>query len=190
MFVNIRGTGGSGKSTVVRRVMELYAEKHPQFLEGRRQPIAYRLNRAGTALSPLLVPGHYETACGGCDTIKTPDQVYSLLTEAFGLGMDGLYEGIIVQDDVTRALDFAKLVGRENFLVIGLTTPLDVCLEGIQARRDERGDTRELNPKNTTSRADRVKRSLSRLADAGITVKKLDREAAFEFAKGALSLGE
>lgn len=189
MFVNIRGTGGSGKSTVVRRVMELYAEKHPQFIEGRRQPIGYRLNRADSALRPLFVPGHYETACGGCDTIKTPDDVYKLLHSAFDIGADGLYEGIIVQDDVTRALDFAKLVGRENFLVIGLTTPLDVCLQGIQARRDDRGDTRELNPKNTTSRADRVKRSLSRLSDAGITVKKLDREVAFLAVKEALRLG-
>lgn len=193
MVVNIRGTGGSGKSTVVRRVMELYAAKIPTHVDGRKQPYFYTLYSEENEMAmeerkgrTLFVPGHYEIPTGGCDTVKTVDEVYALLQGAVDEGADAIFEGIIVQDDVTRAVEFSKRIGRENFLVIVLTTPLPDCLVAINERRAARGQMEPVDPKNTTSRANRVTRIMARLRDAGVTVEKHDRESAFQRAKEVL----
>ena len=69
MIVNIRGTSGSGKSTIVVRVCGLYDKKTPHFLEGRKNPYYYVFEKEGH--KPLAILGHYESPCGGCDTIYT-----------------------------------------------------------------------------------------------------------------------
>lgn len=186
MIVNIRGTGGSGKSTVVRRIMEHYPNRVPINVLGRKQPQAYRCFRVehdGTAGSdpvysakPLYVVGHYETACGGGDTIKTPAEVFDLVRKAAETGDDVLFEGIISQDDTTRTIELARTL---PLTVLFLNTPLAECLAGIQARRDLRGDERPLNPKNTESRMKRCLSHYSKLRDAGLSVEKFDRESAY-----------
>lgn len=179
--INLRGTGGSGKSTVVRRIMALATTKIPSFEPERRQPIGYFIHFKTPP--NLYIPGHYETACGGCDTIKTPDRVYELVRYAVNMGLNVLYEGIIVQDDIKRCLDLNRELRarRQNgVLVIELDTKIDDCLAGIQARRDERGEAKPLNPKNTVDRMQRVHRSCFKLRDAGVNVLRLSREAAYE----------
>lgn len=179
--INLRGTGGSGKSTVVRRVMALYKAKIPYDAFARKRPMGYQLGHEGSGIVSLFVPGHYETACGGCDTIKTVDEVYKMVNSAVDEGLDVLYEGIMVQDDVRRAVELDKRLraNGSQLIVIGLITPLVDCLAAIRARREERGDTKPLNPKNTTGRFNSQKNIQARLKDAGVTVERLDREAAF-----------
>lgn len=189
MIVNVRGTGGSGKSTVVKRIMELYSDKTPVLVDGRKQPYYYYLTDDDTRRS-LVVPGHYEIPTGGCDTIKTVDEVYAILDKAVESKRDAIFEGIIAQDDVTRAVNFANRIGRENFLVIVLSTPLDACIAAINDRRAAKGNTEPVDPKNTTNRAKRVTQIASRLKDSGLTVEKLDREAAFLRAKRALGMDQ
>lgn len=178
--VNLRGTSGAGKSTVVRRVMEKYVPGGEQavFQEGRRQPLAYLLRPPREGMNPLYIPGHYETPAGGCDTLPTIDRVYELVEGAAEKGYDVLFEGIMVQDGrLSRFMEFYK---KYQPTVIELTTPIQECLAGVQARRDARGDIRPLNPKNTIQRAERVRRGCSRIRDAGGKVLKLDREAAYQ----------
>jgi hypothetical protein len=107
VVINLRGTGGAGKSTVVRRVMGLCKDRVPQLVPGRKQPLGYLAVREGAG-PHIYVPGHYETACGGCDTIKTVDEVYRLMRDAILLGRDVLAEGIMIQDDVRRAVELDK----------------------------------------------------------------------------------
>lgn len=182
--INIRGTGGSGKSTLVQNIMALYPDKVERHIEGRKRPIAYI--RKGPGLTPLFVPGHYETACGGCDTVKTTDQVYDLVREGLQLGTGGnvLYEGIMVMDDVRRAVELDTWMRAWNLPagrlhVIALTTPIEDCLAAIRDRRAARGDEKPLNEKNTRDRAKRMLSGLARLKDAGVVVEKMDRDAAF-----------
>lgn len=207
--VNLRGTGGSGKSTVVRRVMERYrgssAEVVPERAEGRKQPTGYRVDYASGGA--LYVPGHYETACGGCDTIKTVDEVYALVSRAVSAGWDVLYEGIMVQDDVRRAVELDKRLRRcatcggsgfagagtgygdvcsncvngevPGLHVILLSTPVEECLAAIRARRAVAGNEKPLSEKNTRERAKRQEGIRGRLRDAGVSVERLDREAAY-----------
>jgi hypothetical protein len=183
MIINIRGTGGSGKSTIVREVMKRYTSVSPHHIAGRRQPLLYICSGSRSAKiadpRPLAVLGHYETACGGCDTITNVETVFNLVSEYAKAGYDVLFEGIISQDDVRRTAE----INRELPIhVIILNTPIQVCLDSIQARRDERGDTRPLSKKNTLSRADRVKKIAARLKDAGVQITSASREETLNLA--------
>jgi len=183
MIVNLRGTSGSGKSTVVRRIMGLLGERERNFIDGRKQPISYTFQNGTRTLTVL---GHYETPCGGTDTITKTDDVYALIEEAVAKGHDVIYEGIMVSDDTRRCIE----LHRKGYpiLVIGLNTPIPICIAGVQARRDARNDLRPLNTKNTEDRARRHRSAISKLKDAGLDARSLDREAAFTAVADALGV--
>ncbi len=164
--------------------MDRYPHRDAQFEPNRRQPIWTLLQHY--SVPHLMVLGHYETPCGGCDTIKTTDHVYSLVRHGVEKGYNILYEGIMVQDDTRRILELASEY--PDVHVIGLTTPVEECLAGVQARRDARGDERPLDPKNTVNRAKTVRRTCEKLRAAGMDVQFLDREAAYQYCVEALGI--
>jgi len=170
MVINLRGTSGSGKSTIVRTLMQRYMVRTPNFREGRKQPVSYTCTHPDH--KPLFVVGHYETACGGGDTINGLDVIYEMVNNAAERGEDVIYEGLILQSDVLRCIDTAK---RFPTIVIGLNTSLDECIAGIQSRRDARGDTRPLSPKNTIAKMKTMPHQQRRLKDAGVNFKLLNR---------------
>lgn len=176
-IINIRGTNGSGKSTVVRRVMQHYSAVEPHHIEGRRRPIGYECRPPNETSNLLWVPGHYEIACGGCDTIPTVAQAYEQVAISLKNDWDVLFEGIMSQDNQQYMLDW-HAEGKYKILVIGLTTTIDDCIAGINARREARGNPKPLDPQNTISRDRSVKKNLVRLATAGIEVKMADRQSA------------
>lgn len=157
MIINLRGTNGSGKSTVVTRIMEKYGVSVPIFINGRKRPLGYIVSPRGSLgqFPSLYIPGHYETVCGGCDTLKTVDQVYNLVNKASSQGLHVLYEGIMVGDDVKRAVTLSKIT---ELHVILLITPI-AHLDNFEPS----------DPKNT----------INRLQSAGVKVHRLDRESAF-----------
>jgi hypothetical protein len=173
MIINIRGTGGSGKSTIVREVMKRYEKKVPIFVPRRVKPLCYHL--IAPNMRDLAVLGHYEIACGGCDTISKVGDVFELVQEKARLYYDVIFEGIISQDDVTRTTEINR---QYPITVLNLTTPIDVCLKSIQDRRDARGDDRPLSKTNTVARAERLKRNIARLKDNGVEVINVTRESA------------
>jgi len=192
MVFNIRGTGGSGKSTVVKRIMALYERCQPIFAEGRKQPLYYicSLPKNGTTGPTLLVPGHYEIACGGCDTLKGPDIVYDLVRrEGVQQNRHVLFEGIIIGDDVTR-LDNLHLDNRGDVEVIALNTSIEDCVKAINDRRQaKKADAEAVNPTNTRNRAERLRKyMLPRIKDAGIVVSVLGRAEAYTYIAGKLDL--
>ncbi|MFH1604427.1 MAG: hypothetical protein ABIH03_11035 [Pseudomonadota bacterium] len=183
MIINMRGTGGSGKSYIVRAVMARCAETMPRSVAGRRRPIGYDCRLPNG--DPLFVPGHYETPCGGCDTIKTPDEAYALITAAAEAGAHVVFEGIIVQDDVRRMIEIAS---RHPVLVLALQVPIDECLNAIRFRRAARGDSRALNPRNTVARVRRLEGTMRRLREAGVDARWADRVAALAQCLEALGI--
>lgn len=188
MIIQVRGTGGAGKSTLVKRIMGLYSTVTPQFIEGRRQPLYSICSNAGRGRE-LLVPGHYNIACGGCDTLKGPQQVYDIIHE-HGVLMDRdvLFEGIIVGDDFTRIAKLAE-ERQGNVEVIVLTTPIDECLRSIEERRSAKGNDKPLDPKNTVNRDARLRASMvPRLLKAGVPVYELSRDDGFIHVKWTLNL--
>lgn len=188
MIINIRGTGGSGKTTLANRIMELYdaREEKRDEVEGRQRVVAYLLTKSLRV--PLYVLGKYTTATGGCDTLPNLDLVYELVRQSAGHPAHVLFEGIMASEEVTRAVACHK-AHPGQLLVVQLATPLEVCLASIRARREARGEEKPLNPKNTTERLKRVQRACDRLKAAGVAVERLDRDAAFTRVVDALGLG-
>lgn len=176
MIYQIRGTGGSGKSTLVRKVMDRYPCRQPIHIEGRKQPIGYALGKEGGG-SGLFVPGHYETECGGCDTITDGlDYIFSLVLMAHQKGEDVLFEGMMLCSDVNRVVDLAKMA---PVVVIDLNTPVDVCIDSInERRRRKKPDAKPVAEKNTRARHRMCERGRERLVEAGVTVFHVSRDEA------------
>lgn len=185
MIINIRGTSGSGKSTLIRRVMERYDRCLSVRVPDRRQPIGYILQEEGR--KSLAVVGHYETACGGCDTITSMDTIYDKVRRSHGMGMHVLYEGLLISADFNRA--YALHQDQLPLLVIGLDTPLDLCLESVNMRRWAKNpDKPPVNPKNTESKFKGVRSTMKKLQDHGVAAEWHDREGAYQRICQALEL--
>lgn len=195
-IVNIRGTSGSGKTHIVRRIMNHYLQYQIHTIPGRKQPIGYTYHPQdpmGEAM-PLFVVGHYEGGeggCGGCDNLPQGlDYIYSLIHEHADRGEDVIFEGLIVASDWRRCVDLAQ---KHDTLIIGLSTPLVDCLTAVQGRRDAKaalkGETAPpLNPKNTDLKHRALITQRKHFKDAGVDFRVLDRDAALNAALEHLGL--
>lgn len=180
-IINVRGANGSGKSTCVRRILELHTLREPIMVEGRGRPLGYTCHR--DEKPKLLIPGSYENPTGGCDTISSADLIYSMVIESARGGADVLFEGIVAQHNTTKLLEIHREI---PVLVIRLATTEDECVEAVKQRRAARGDDREFDPKNVRKEYRSVMSSERRLLNNGVAVKVLDREAAFEYLRSEL----
>lgn len=190
MIINLRGTSGAGKSHIVREVMSHFAVKMPEYIDGRKRPLLYRLypgESVEVETPRAVVLGHYETPCGGCDTISVPkslDFIYDLVRREDSAGFHVLYEGLIVESDVRRLAE-CHHEGRK-VLVLALNTPVEVCLESVKQRRGERGDARELDPTNTVNRMPQIQKRMRRLREQGVDARWVSREEGLRLTLEAL----
>lgn len=179
-IINIRGTSGSGKSHLIREVMKLYPMKSAYKIEGRKQPIGYLLSRPDGRR--LNVIGHYETACGGCDTITKMDDIFNYVRMGAAAGNDVIFEGLLISADVNRTHALMKefqFPKPDDMHVIALDTPLDVCIDSINQRRWTKDPTKPpVATKNTTSKHRGVQLCMKRLAEAGTPGEIHSRETA------------
>lgn len=188
-YYNIRGTSGSGKSTLVREIMERYDTKIPVFIEGRKNPIGYLMQRHNSSyvLTSLFVIGSYETACGGVDTITKREDTFKLVRQAIRKGYDVIAEGVILSDETKHTISLHQ----EGFKirVLGLTTALDVCLENILKRRREKNpDAEAVDPNNTAKRIPTIARAIDKLSLSGIRTMCCDYRNALNYLVDDLGL--
>lgn len=169
MIIQVRGTSGSGKSTVVREVMERYGKSFlANYRAGRRKPLSY-----GSSDSRLLVLGHYESPCGGCDTIGSAAQVYrELVDHRHSRYPFILCEGLLLSEDTKWSLQL------DDLRVVFLTTELETCLERIVERRKGVGNDKPLNPDNTANRVGVIERARVKLTEAGVYCRRAPSEQA------------
>ncbi len=211
MIINVRGTSGSGKSTVVRKVMDLAPARDTIFMKGtvpiarkptkknpnpevrlykRKQPLFYRLKWPDGKI--VSIPGHYESPCGGCDTIPTYDMLFEIIRSEHKAGHHVLFEGLLVAHDKKRCTEFWDWLGRKQdvFHIIELDDPLELCLQSVQKRRDSRehASKTDFTPDNTIRRYDEVIRSCKVLEELGIPVHRYKRDAAPSVIKYLLQL--
>lgn len=180
--VQLRGTSGSGKSTIVREIISMRRARGDElekiYEEGRKQPLAYRLSgRPG--VRPLVIIGHYETACGGCDTIASMDKIFNLVKFHYDLDCDVLFEGLLISAELNRTASLHEYTDGAYYNIT-LDTPLDICIAGIMERRQAKKgpDAPQVNPKNTTSKHKQVIRNAEVLGQKGFNVQVLTRDAA------------
>jgi hypothetical protein len=102
-------------------------------LPGKRQR---RIIPGYLTQSGVLVVGKYETACGGCDTIKTQDEAKAAVRSACALSNKILFEGVLISTLFQGWLDFSRerrAMGH-RFTWAYLDTPIITCLDRIQKR--------------------------------------------------------
>lgn len=186
MIINIRGTSGTGKSTLVRNIIALYGAQTKYHLSGRKQPIGYTYKHPNGGRD-LAVVGHYETACGGCDTIASLDQIFSLVRQSHDAGMDVLFEGLLISADVNRTAQLHH--DGMPLLVVALDLPLEECLASVNARRRaKRPDAPDVNPKNTESKHKGVKKSMERLQSQQVRAVWANRDEGLGIIRRELKL--
>lgn len=142
MILILIGTSGSGKSTIARRLMDSYAFREPKFVEKRKRPLYYSLAHGTKGPKSLVVLGHYESPCGGADTIKTATELFDLAALHDSDGTNVFMEGVLLYSYAVR-IKALKDSGHE-VVVFGLNEPLEECARSVLARRAEKGNTEEV----------------------------------------------
>lgn len=197
MIINIRGTSGSGKTTVVREIMSLCSQDRG----GRDVQWPWSQALADSKVIgythqdwKIFVTGKYTTACGGCDTIKTQKEVKDLILEWAGKGYHVIYEGLLISTIYEPWLEFARLRETHNYLnilpehhdVLGkctcgailhrfvfLNTSLKECMARVTQRRAASGNVRPINWKLTEDKFKTIYRIEGKLKQAGADVVSL-----------------
>lgn len=174
-IVSIRGTHGSGKSTVVTTLMSQFPV---QPIPGpKKRPTGYvvdlPLNRH------LYIPGPYDTACGGCDAIQPYSDIIPRLQWALDQGFDVLFEGALVSSSYGTIGEFMN--EQHNPVFAFLDTPLGLCLSRIALRRAKRwaeagkpGSPPPVDPKNTSVKYDNVLRTHHQMDKLGSVIRRVD----------------
>lgn len=143
---NLRGTNGSGKTTVAREILKLsYAAPDPLTTHPKaKKPSSYK----GVLYEvPIVILGSYETTCGGCDTINNVGEVARLLKVYRDLPEHGLifYEGLMISHMIGTVGGAVAEWGDDHIMGF-LDTPVDECIARVVIRRHERGNHAEFDP--------------------------------------------
>lgn len=138
-FINIRGCNGSGKTTLLRSLVKRegggVVKMSPAF--GDHKPIPFTITPAGTAILGDYrppAPGQQEATTAGCDRVKTQDATKAALEWAASDPSVSvvLFEGVVVSTIYGPWKEWAARNGGMAWAF--LDTPLDICLQRIQAR--------------------------------------------------------
>ena len=174
-IISVRGTNGSGKTTVVRRVMELFSVKAPVYIDGRKNPYYYMLANGDAGYGAVII-GSYENTTGGCDTISGTAPIYELVKMHALAGRDVIFEGLMHAQDVNHT----TLLTLPQHLIY-LATTQEECIASTKTRRAAAGNEKELDPKNLISKYKGVQSAFNRTANLPhVTQFKLSREDAFQ----------
>jgi len=173
-IVSIRGTHGSGKSTIVQRILGLYDHKdkwQPINPDKKGRVEGYLLQVAPK--QRLAIIGSYHTQCGGADGI----QPYSLILDRIA-DYAKHYEHVLLEGALVSSSygSVGQLMSHyaPNAVFAFLDTPLELCLERIKQRRAAKGNFEPLNPHNTTVKFENVARTKDQMRRLGSQVRIVD----------------
>lgn len=172
-IVSIRGTHGSGKSTIVKKILDKYAHEM-LFRLGNKRPYGYDVTLSN---SELFVVGPYVTACGGCDAVQPYSEIWPMVDRAAQEGKHVLLEGALVSSSygsIGHAMNYWQTRQSTDCYFAFLDTPLELCLERIAERRAARGNFEPVNPKNTTVKFENVARTKDQMRKLGSAVRIVD----------------
>lgn len=174
--INLRGTSGSGKSyAVVKLIKALNGRPLRSAKDGKI--LGYELDDG------VFVLGSYENECGGCDAIRTQDEVCRLVEKYTKRYRLVVFEGVIVGLIFQRYIDLSRRVG--GIVWAYIDTPYEMCLDRILMRRHARGDLSVLsdfgsNSGHTKAKFDSLLRQRPKVIEAGENVVVLDHRRAPE----------
>ena len=176
--INIRGTSGSGKSTLIRQYLAAHGNGVKVTVPNGKKSLT--IGYATEDRPPTFVVGRYETDCGGCDTIKTQDEICHRVRK-FARSGHVLFEGLLVSHIYGRYRDLAIEHTRDRggpFHFAFLDTPLELCIERVTQRRLSKGNTKPLDPTNTIQKWHDSRRVFEKCKADGLSVHWLSHENA------------
>lgn len=171
--INIRGTNGSGKSTFPIELLKRSTDNEQiDFIteEGVKAALTVLHDTRWVFL------GKYKgVKTGGLDTIRTTqaikDSLYKALKDypEYNVIMEGILCSTVRSTYVDLFIDIRKNYDVE-IVIVGLTTPLEVCLERIQ----ERNGGKDINEQLVVDKHRTVERGLPYFNNGIFKVVKID----------------
>lgn len=153
---SIRGTNGSGKSSVARRFLpvpltggpkggpaELNLYPSPTKKDPERQKRVPGFVRVSQQLGHVGVVGPYSTACGGLDQVvdfQASRRAISFMLNHLGCS-HVIAEGLLASGVYGSWGEYSKLLREQGhtYAWCYLSTPLEICRQRIKARQEAAG---------------------------------------------------
>ena len=182
MILNIRGTNGSGKTHLVRRLLAEH-ENEVIYDQTGKKIVAYNLFNLNT-----FVVGRYDVACGGADAMPKPkdmpgwnsmDVVEQEVRRYAKMG-NVLFEGLIVSSVYGR---WEKIAAELPFTWAFLDTPMEVCRQRVGERNGGKllkNEELGLEKTHLGLVYKRCQTHLRRAQTAGLNVLVVNYERAYE----------
>lgn len=177
-IVSLRGTSGSGKSTVAFTLLK----NHPyeEIIGGDNKVKGYVVDASTSGVqAPITLIGPYKTVCGGCDGVPTQQEAADRAVHYYQKG-HVLMEGLLASAAGPKGAVTATIHETGNAVFAILDTPCEVCIERVKSRRAARGDDREFNPKNTKDKWTQTMSTAKALHTLGYDVRAIDHTKAYE----------
>lgn len=169
--INLRGTSGSGKTSIVRNILN-----HGRWVKWN-DPSGKKVWGYINIDLRWAIVGSYENTCSGCDTIRTQDETEQRIEQLLDWGLNVIFEGLLISTLSSRWIKFSQRIAEKaNTLFYYLDTPIEECLNRIQARRQAAGNTRPFNTKNTMDRVKAIETTYQKLTAAGCCCIKASQE--------------
>jgi len=144
LIINVRGTNGSGKTTIVRTILGDHANVeilfYPLSFEKRwskkreEKPLGYICT--GHDGRKLFVVGHYEqrmTVNGGIDTIPLQLQdIYDLIETHHSIGQNILYEGKNFSESIGQLMEWHQ--NGIDARAVFINHPVEACIASVRQR--------------------------------------------------------
>jgi hypothetical protein len=164
-IVNIRGTSGSGKTTVARTLLISHPHRVLKGADGKIK--GYQIDASSSGIhTPVFLVGSYAYTCGGVDGIKTQEEIADRVVKAVEYG-HVLVEGLLMSKSGPSG-HVSPIFRDHNAVFAFLDTPLDVCIERVLGRRKAAGNNKPFDPDKSLSVAHKqCARCAQLLIDAG-----------------------
>lgn len=165
MIVKIHGANGSGKSSLMRAILEFY-KFEPLRYGLHSKVLKYVAQPNGGAYKQIVVLGPYLTPCGGMDAIS--DGTLRLgLAEQYNNDKKALvfFEGVLASTTY-GALGEMSERAKVPWVYVFLDTPYEVCLERILQRRKAKGNDKPFDGEKSVKPKFRAIESVKRRAAA------------------------
>lgn len=175
MIINVRGTMGSGKTTIMRGLIASFWKRTMYGRLGAVLPEAYKL-QIPNINSPVFILGPYVAQNGGCDRIQSTDLIMELIEDYHGMG-HVLFEHLGLSACYGKV---GELIAKHHGVLAYMDTPLEQCVANVRTRRAARGEKKPFDPDRYHKKHfAAVQRSRERALDIG-KVKVVD----LNFGKG------
>lgn len=166
-LVNIRGTNGSGKSTVPLRMLATDRGAYVFTLNGKDIATVFPKYN-------FLAIGKYRTKTGGLDGVGTTDEMKNILSLVHYLPYSILMEGILASTVYSTYADlfaeYQEKSPKRKVIVFNIILPFDVIKERVL----KRNGGKEVKWEQLESKLRTVTKNAKKFEDAGFTSLVVD----------------